>query len=117
MCVVRLHINSRVPDAHAAIVMLRGVVDQAFGYGARMMPELSPRLSVEGECVVGGGDEQDSVHRNGSYFKTAGARRVENPLSAKLPNVARIDFAKRAVTAAAVVSVVGNPVGSDRLGG
>src|SRR5215831_12564853 len=80
-----------------------------------MMPELPSRLSIEGESIIRGSDEQNAVHRNGSHFKAVGALRVKNPLGSKLRNVSCINLAEGAVTAARIVSVVGNPVPSDRL--
>src|SRR6516162_9529705 len=82
--------------------MLRGVVDESFGHGTRVMPERPSRLGIEGECVVGGGDEHDSVYDNRSNFKVAGVRCVKDPLGAKLCDVTGMDFAKCAVAAASV---------------
>ena len=73
--------------------MLRGVVDESFGDRTRVMPESPSRLGVEGECVVGCGDEHDSVYDNRSNFEVAGARCVKDPLGAELRDVTSMDFA------------------------
>ena len=57
------------------------------------MPESPSRLGVEGECVVGCGDEHDSVYDNRSNFEVAGARCVKDPLGAELRDVTSMDFA------------------------
>src|SRR5690348_10091093 len=104
-----------MPDANAAIVMLRGIVDESFGDGTRIMPKRAPGLRIEGECVVGGGDEHDSVHDYRRYFELAGVECVKDPLGAKLRDVTGIDFAESAVTAAGIVAIVREPVSRDGI--
>ena len=65
MGVVRLQINTRMPDGHAPIVVLRRVVNQSFSDRPRVMPHDSARPRIEREGIIRLGDEHHSVHDDG----------------------------------------------------
>src|SRR4029077_12336334 len=113
--VVRFEENSRMPYGHTAVVVLRRIIDQPLGNGPRIMPNDSPRSSVEGERVVGSCDKHDSVYDHRSNLKLAGARRVKYPLRAELRDIADIDLVKANVAPPRIVAVVRKPVRAGRL--
>src|SRR6185437_5289568 len=52
MCIVCLHINSRMPQAHAAIVMRGSVVYQALGYWPRIMPDRPSCSGIQSKSII-----------------------------------------------------------------
>ena len=69
-----------------------GVVDQAFGDRALIMPEFATGAGVQGERVVGGGYEHGSVHYERRDFEVIGIGRVENPLRSQGRNIVKSDL-------------------------
>ena len=116
MRIVRFHKDSTAPNSDAAIVVLRGIVDQPFGNGARMMPQSSSGLRIERVRIVGGSDQHDAVDNDRRDLEVAGVRRMKDPLDAEICHVAGINFAEATVPATGVVAIVGKPIGSDRSG-
>src|SRR5580700_572299 len=110
MRVVGFKKNSGVPDGDAPIVVLGGVVDQAFGDRPRIVPDGAAGAGVESKGVVGGGDEQDAAHRNGCDLEASCVAYMKNPLSAETSDIRGCDFREITETTAGVVSIVGDPV-------
>src|SRR5213082_2236966 len=107
--VVGLEVNAVVPESDAAIVVLRGVVDETFGDRARIMPDGPASSGVQREGIVGGGDKHYPVEDDGSDFEAARIADVENPLRTETLHILRGDFGEGAETAARVITVVGDP--------
>src|ERR1700687_2249613 len=121
MRIICFEVNLVAPDTDATIVMLRGVVDQAFGDGARIMPDGAAGARVESESVVRGGHEHDAVDDNGRDLEIISGAHVKNPLRAETGNIFRSDFGKSAEASPGVVAIVRNPVcgggrGEERFG-
>jgi hypothetical protein len=110
MGVVGFEKNFGVPDGDAAIVVLGGVVDEAFADRARIVPDGAASAGIEGKGVVGGGDEQDAVHGYGCDFKATRVAYVKDPLRAEVGDVRGRDFCEIAEAAACVVAIVRDPV-------
>src|SRR5436305_3999544 len=90
--VVGLEVNAVVPQSDAAIVVLRGVVNQAFGDGARIMPDGPASSGVQREGIVSRGDKHYAVEDDRSDFEAARFADVENPLRTETLHILRSDF-------------------------
>src|ERR1700674_4670798 len=110
MRIICFEVNLVAPDTDATIVMLRGVVDQALGDGASVMPDGAAGARVESESVVRGGHEHDAVDDNGRDVEIISGAHVKNPLRAETGNIFRSDFGKSAEASPGVVAIVRNPV-------
>ncbi len=104
--VIGLHENVGIHHSDAAIVMFRSVIDQAFGDGHRVMPDLPAGARVHGVGVIRRSDEHDAVHHNRSHFQFARFGNVKDPLRAKLIHVFGRDLIQGGETAARVIAVV-----------
>src|SRR5260370_20466520 len=87
MSIVRFEINAPVPEGYSAIVVLRGVVDEAFRYGPRIVPNSSAGASVERIGIVRGSHEHDAAGDDWRYFQIAHVARVKDPLRLQLADV------------------------------
>ena len=112
--VVGFEKNFGVPDADAAIVVLGGVVDEAFRDRARIVPDGAARAGVEGKGVVGGSDEQDAIDGDGRDLESGGVAQMKDPLRAEVGDVRGRDLREIAKAATAVVTIVGDPVCAGR---
>src|SRR5208337_236719 len=83
-----------------------------FGKGASVRPEAAAGASVESEGgVFLRGDVHDAVDDEGSVFKVAGDRSLEDPLSGEVGDVFAIELGERAEAVAIVGAGVLQPVG------
>src|SRR5580704_6436392 len=115
--VIRFKKNAEVPDAYSPIVVLRSVVDQAFRYGPRIVPNGSSSASVERIGIVCGSHKHDAPDDHWRYFKVACVAHVKDPLRLQLADVGRRNFHQPAEAASGIVSVIGEPIFTGGLGG
>src|SRR4029077_2987387 len=110
MGVVRFHVNARAQNSHAAIVMLRGIVDQAFGDRPRIMPNGTASLRIQRIGIVRGGDKHEAVEYHRRDFQAIRVGRMEYPLREQLSDISGLDLIEAAKSAAPLILVVGQPI-------
>jgi hypothetical protein len=112
--VIRFKKNSVVPDAHSPIVVLRSVVDEAFRYWARVVPNRSPSARVQRISVVCGGHKHHAPDHHRRYFEITYVAHVKDPLRLQLGDVSRSNFRQPTEAVSGIVAVIGEPI---RTGG
>src|SRR5260370_11390508 len=116
MSVVRFEINAGVPEGYSAVVVLRGVVDEAFRYGPRIVPDGSASASVERIGIVRCSYKHDAPGDDWRYFQIAHVARVEDPLRFQLADVGGRNFRQAAEAPPGIISVIGEPIFTRGLG-
>ena len=71
MGVVGFGVDAGLPNANATAVMLRGVIDEAFADGARIVPHHAAGLRIKCENIVGDGYQHQAVYNYRGYFHVA----------------------------------------------
>jgi hypothetical protein len=95
---------------------LRGVIDEAFRNGARIVPDGATRAGVEGKGVVGRSDEQDAVDGDGRDLEPGCVAEVKDPLRAEIGDVRGRNLHEIAKAPTGVVTIVRDPVCAGGLG-
>src|SRR6267378_7985385 len=104
--IIRFKKHAGVPNAHSPIVVLRSVVDEAFRYGARVVPNSSAGASVERVRIVRGGHKHHAPDDYRSYLKIAHVAHVKDPLCFQLADIGRRNFRQIAEAASGIISVI-----------
>ena len=117
MGVIRVHENPLAPNADSAIVVTRGVVNQAFRNWPRIVPDGAASSRVYGVGIIRNGDEHDAVDHDGRDFECVGLGGVKNPLPTQLVHVGRGDLIQAREATAGVVAIVGRPIRGHRSRG
>ena len=98
MCVIRFHVDARVPYGYTAIVVRRRIIDQALCNRTRIMPDHTSRSCVESKSIVRRRHEHQPIYNHGCGFKIAGVRRMKHPLRAQLIDILRRDLGETRVS-------------------
>src|SRR5712671_461616 len=106
--------NSVVPDANSPIVVLRSVIDEAFRYWARVVPNRSASACVQLISVVRCGHKHHAPDHHGRYLEITYVPHVKDPLRLQLGDVSRSNFRQPTEAVSGIVSVIGEPI---RTGG
>jgi len=91
-------------------VVLRSVVDEAFRYGARVVPNSSAGASVERVRIVRGGHKHHAPDDHRGYLKIAHVAHMKHPLCFQLADIGRRNFRQTAEAASGIISVIGKPI-------
>src|SRR5258706_4442044 len=87
--IIRFKKHAGAPNAHSPIVVLRSVVDEAFRYGARIVPNGSAGAGVERVRIVRGGHKHHAPHDHRRYLKIAHISHTTHPICLSLADVPR----------------------------
>src|SRR5882757_837849 len=97
--IIRFKEHARAPNAHSAIVVLRSVVDEAFCYWARIVPNGSAGPGVERVRIVRGSHKHHAPDDHRRYLKIAHVAHMKHPLCFQLADVGRCNFRQTAEAA------------------
>src|SRR6266850_2670735 len=108
--IIRFKKHAGAPNAHSAIVVLRSVVDEAFCYWARIVPNSSASPRVERVGIVRGGHKHHAPDDYRRYLKIAHVAHMKDPLRFQLADIGRCNFRQTAEASSGIISVIGKPI-------